>query len=232
MTLHGVPIVVGRRVDYGRIDPEISRELFIRHALVEGDWDTHHRFFHANRGPAGGRRGAGGAGPATRPVRRRGDARSRSTTSASRPHVVSGRHFDTWWKKALRARSAAGLHRRDGAHRTGRRRRRRRVPGPRRGGRAHAAAVVRVRAGHERRRDHGRRPGAALHQVDPTPFTWQVPGLREELVTALIKTLPKDLRRQFAPAPDHARAVARPARPPVTSRCSMGWSASWAGCAA
>ncbi len=50
-------------------------------------------------------------------------------------------------------------------------------------------------------------PVAALHQVDPTPFTWQVPGLREELVTALIKTLPKQLRRLFAPAPDHARAV-------------------------
>ena len=50
-------------------------------------------------------------------------------------------------------------------------------------------------------------PLAALHQVDPTPFSWQVPGLREELVTALIKTLPKPLRRQFAPAPDHARAV-------------------------
>ena len=50
-------------------------------------------------------------------------------------------------------------------------------------------------------------PLAALHQVDPTPFTWQVPGLREELVTALIKTLPKTLRRHFAPAPDHARAV-------------------------
>ena len=50
-------------------------------------------------------------------------------------------------------------------------------------------------------------PVAALHQVDPTPFTWQVPGLREDLVTALIKTLPKHLRRLFAPAPDHARAV-------------------------
>ena len=58
-------------------------------------------------------------------------------------------------------------------------------------------------------------PVAALHQVDPTPFTWQVPGLREELVTALIKTLPKTLRRHFAPAPDHARAP-----------CSPGWTAA------
>ncbi|HEX3260029.1 MAG TPA: ATP-dependent RNA helicase HrpA, partial [Pseudonocardia sp.] len=49
VTLHGVPIVVDRRVDYGRIDPETSRDLFIRHALVEGDWDTRHPFFRANR---------------------------------------------------------------------------------------------------------------------------------------------------------------------------------------
>ena len=49
VTLYGLPIVAGRKVGYGRIDPELSRELFIRHALVEGDWQTHHPFFHANR---------------------------------------------------------------------------------------------------------------------------------------------------------------------------------------
>ncbi len=49
VTLYGVPIVTQRAVGYGRIDPELSRDLFIRHALVEGDWHTHHRFFHANR---------------------------------------------------------------------------------------------------------------------------------------------------------------------------------------
>jgi ATP-dependent helicase HrpA len=49
VTLYGVPIVASRKVSYGRIDPELSRELFIRHALVEGDWRTHHKFFHDNR---------------------------------------------------------------------------------------------------------------------------------------------------------------------------------------
>ena len=49
VTLYGVPLVAGRKVNYGRIDPELSRELFIRHALVEGDWQTHHQFFHDNR---------------------------------------------------------------------------------------------------------------------------------------------------------------------------------------
>ncbi|MPY81507.1 MAG: DUF3418 domain-containing protein, partial [Actinophytocola sp.] len=50
-------------------------------------------------------------------------------------------------------------------------------------------------------------PLAALNQVEGHDFAWQVPGLREELVTALIKTLPKALRRQLVPAPDHARAA-------------------------
>src|SRR5258705_11597879 len=49
VTLYGVPIVTSRKVNYGRIDPALSRELFIRHALVEGDWRTHHTFFHENR---------------------------------------------------------------------------------------------------------------------------------------------------------------------------------------
>ena len=49
VTLYGVPLVAGRKVTYGRIDPEVSRELFIRHALVQGEWRTHHAFFHHNR---------------------------------------------------------------------------------------------------------------------------------------------------------------------------------------
>ena len=46
-----------------------------------------------------------------------------------------------------------------------------------------------------------------LARLGGDAFAWQVPALREELVTALIKSLPKDLRRNFVPAPDTARAV-------------------------
>ena len=48
VTLYGLPLVVGRRVQYGSIDPVVSRELFIRHALVQGEWTTHHRFVADN----------------------------------------------------------------------------------------------------------------------------------------------------------------------------------------
>ena len=47
--LHGVPIVVDRRVDYDRIDPETSRDLFIRHALVEGDVRFRQQAHHLGR---------------------------------------------------------------------------------------------------------------------------------------------------------------------------------------
>jgi ATP-dependent helicase HrpA len=46
-----------------------------------------------------------------------------------------------------------------------------------------------------------------LARLGGDEFAWQVPALREELVTALIRSLPKDLRRNFVPAPDTARAV-------------------------
>ena len=48
VTLYGLPIVAGRAVAYGQIDPVLSRDLFIRRALVEGEWDTRHRFFAEN----------------------------------------------------------------------------------------------------------------------------------------------------------------------------------------
>ena len=205
VTLHGVPIVVDRRVDYGRIDPEVSRELFIRHALVEGDWDTRHPFFHANRALLDD------VEELETRARRRDLSVDEDTLVAFYDaripvDVVSGRHFDSWWKKQ---RDRGVLDFTDAMVRTAQ------------AGAIDASAYPdHVEAGgltlplsyafEPGRRDDGITvdvPVAALHQVDPTPFTWQVPGLREELVTALIKTLPKTLRRHFAPAPDHARAV-------------------------
>ncbi|HEX5540364.1 MAG TPA: DUF3418 domain-containing protein, partial [Micromonospora sp.] len=50
-------------------------------------------------------------------------------------------------------------------------------------------------------------PLPMLNQVAAEDFDWQVPGLREELVVALIRSLPKALRRNFVPVPDYARAV-------------------------
>ena len=76
VTLYGLPLVARRRVGYATVEPEVARELFIRHALVEGDWQTRHHFFRDNARAARRTRGARGAGPPPRPARRRrGDLR-------------------------------------------------------------------------------------------------------------------------------------------------------------
>ena len=74
VTLYGLPIVAGRTVAYGQIDPELSRDLFLRRALVEGEWDTRHHFFAENRALRRGGRGARGARAPPRHPRRRPDA--------------------------------------------------------------------------------------------------------------------------------------------------------------
>jgi ATP-dependent helicase HrpA len=102
VTLYGVPIVARRRITYGRIDPALSRELFIRHALVEGDWQTRHEFFHDNRALLEE------VEELEHRVRRRDILVDDETLFAFYDQrlpadVVSGRHFDAWWKKARRA---------------------------------------------------------------------------------------------------------------------------------
>ena len=50
-------------------------------------------------------------------------------------------------------------------------------------------------------------PLKALSRLTPEQFTWNVPGLLDELIVGLIKSLPKSLRVQFVPAPDTARKI-------------------------
>ncbi|MGQ0576395.1 MAG: ATP-dependent RNA helicase HrpA, partial [Pseudonocardia sp.] len=207
VTLHGIPIVAARTVDLGRIDPETARDLFVRHALVEGDWDTRHRFFHANRALLDD------VEDLEHRARRRDlvvDAETLVAFYDARipADVVSGRHFDTWWRTTSRRDPALldltpELLTTDAAADVDRAA----YPDHVEAGGLTLPLSYAFEPGHHTDGVTVDVPVAALHQVDPTPFTWQVPGLREELVTALIRTLPKTLRREFAPAPDHARAV-------------------------
>ncbi|HZH20826.1 MAG TPA: ATP-dependent RNA helicase HrpA, partial [Geodermatophilus sp.] len=97
VTLYGIPLVVGRRVQYGSIDPVVSRELFIRHALVEGEWTTHHRFWHDNQHAM--KRVADLEERARRRDIRVDDETLFELYDARIPaDVVSTRHFDRWWK--------------------------------------------------------------------------------------------------------------------------------------
>ncbi len=207
VTLYGVPIVVGRKVSYGRIDPVLSRELFIRHALVEGDWQTHHHFFRDNANLLES------VAALEDRVRRRDILVDDETVYAFYDQripadVVSGRHFDTWWKKARHTDPALLTFTREFLVNAGR-------------GDVSPDAYPDVWRSESAPLplSYEFAPGSTsdgvtvdvplpmLGQVAPEDFDWQVPGLREDLVIALLRSLPKAIRTNFVPAPDFARAV-------------------------
>ena len=151
MTLYGLPIVAGRTVAYGRIDPVLSRELFIRRALVEGDWDTRHRFFADNR------RLLEEVEALEDRARRRDilvdDEALFDFYDARIPaDVVSGAHFDRWWRDARRAEPGpADVHARAAVDPAAADAIDRARPAGRRGaGRARAPAHLPLRAGRAR----------------------------------------------------------------------------------
>ncbi|MFG1829543.1 ATP-dependent RNA helicase HrpA [Micromonospora chersina] len=207
VTLYGIPIVTSRKVNFGRIDPALSRELFIRHALVEGDWQTHHQFWRDNQ------RLLTEVEELENRARRRDILVDDETIfhfydQRIPADVVSGRHFDTWWKKTRREQPELLTFTRELLINSGR------------------GGVDETDYPDEWRADgvalpltYTFDPGTAtdgvtvdiplplLNQVPAESFDWQVPGLREELVIALIRSLPKPIRRNFVPVPDYARAA-------------------------
>jgi ATP-dependent helicase HrpA len=205
VTLYGLPLVARRRVGYARVEPAVARELFIRHALVEGDWQSRHRFFGDNA------RLRAELEELEERARRRdllvGDDEVYAFYDARIPaDVVSARHFDTWWKKQRHKAPELLTFTRDDLLRTGDTADADR-PTTWHSGDVMLPMTYRFEPGAT---DDGvtiHVPIDVLERLGGDEFAWQVPALREELVTALIRSLPKDLRRNFVPAPDTARAV-------------------------
>ena len=208
VTLYGVPLVADRLVQYGKVDPPLARELFIRHALVQREWDSRHRFLAENT------RLLEEAQELEHRARRRDIVVDEETLfefydQRVGAEVVSGPHFDQWWKRARQKRPDLLTF--------------------------DPAMLTHDTAGEVRERDfptewhdsdeagltfpisYHFEPGAAddgltidvpvatLNRIDADDFSWLVPGLREELVTELIRSLPKNLRVAMVPAPNTAR---------------------------
>ncbi|WP_086562098.1 ATP-dependent RNA helicase HrpA [Streptomyces africanus] len=220
VTLYGVPIVAQRKVNYGRIDPEVSRELFIRNALVEGDWRTHHKFFSDNR------RLLTEVEELEHRARRRDILVDDETLfdfydQRIPDHVVSGAHFDSWWKhkrheqpdfldfeREMLINEKAGEVTKDD------------YPDSWRQGNLKFRVTYQFEPGADADGVTVHIPLQVLNQVTDEGFDWQIPGLREELVMELIRSLPKPIRRNYVPAPNYAKAFldrAVPLQEPLTT---------------
>ncbi|MEU6990545.1 ATP-dependent RNA helicase HrpA [Streptomyces sp. NPDC046465] len=213
VTLYGVPIVTDRKVNYGRIDPEISRDLFIRNALVEGDWRTHHKFFAANR------KLLTEVEELEHRARRRDILVDDETLfdfydQRVPADVVSGAHFDSWWKSKQREEpelldfersmlineKAQGVSKDD-------------YPDSWRQGQLKFRVTYQFEPGADADGVTVHIPLQVLNQVTDDGFDWQIPGLREEVVVELIRSLPKPIRRNYVPAPNFAKAFLERAVP-------------------
>lgn len=220
-TLFGLTIYADRPVQYARVDAAAAREIFIQSALVEGQWHTQHKFYLRNQ------RALAEVEELEARLRRR-DLRVDDSVlfafyDARVPaHVTDVRAFDKWWKQArleddnfldfnpekLINEEAADYDDSQFPRQWVQRTDSGELTLDLRYEYAPTAGVGGART------DAAKRDGVAvqvpilfLNQLSPEPFRWQIPGLRHELVTALIKSLPKAIRRNFVPAPDVARAA-------------------------
>ncbi|WP_300681214.1 ATP-dependent RNA helicase HrpA [Nocardioides sp.] len=199
VTLYGVPLVADRLVNYGRVDKPVARELFIRHALVQGEWNGRHAFLKTNA------RLLDEARELEHKARRRDIVVDEETLfdfydARVGANVVSGAHFDSWWKKqkdkSLLVFDPSRLARDVDVTE---------FPN------AWESEALTFNLSYHFEpgaTDDGITidiPVATLNRVDDGDFSWNVPGHREELVTTLIRGLPKNLRVHLVPAPDRAR---------------------------
>jgi ATP-dependent helicase HrpA len=206
VTLYGLPLVHRRKVNFGSIDPVMSRELFIRHALVRCEFQTRAAFAEHNQ------RLLTELDQLESKSRRRDvlvdeDDLYRYFDERLPVSVVDGPHFHRWWKKA-EAEQPRLLHlARDSIMHHG-------AEGVTEQQFPDSLEIRGLRLPVRYRFSPGETndglcvqvPLAALNQLQAGDFEWLVPGLLREKITLLIKSLPKQLRRHFVPAPDYAAA--------------------------
>jgi ATP-dependent helicase HrpA len=217
-TLYGVPIVVKRRVQFSRIDPAYARELFIRHALVEGEGDLDkldQRVWAFDRANRALRKELAELEERTRrrDILFDDEAVFDFYNRRVPPEVASTRDFEGWWKKArvetpdLLTMTAENLVDSADEDEDDRLLSLSKYPSSWLQGDQTLSLSYRFEPGAE---DDGVTvavPLPLLAGLRADGFDWQVPGLREELVTALIKSLPKQVRRNVVPAGDWARRL-------------------------
>ncbi|OTQ74173.1 ATP-dependent RNA helicase HrpA [Gilliamella sp. N-G2] len=206
VTLYGLPIVASRTVNYSKIDPILSRSLFIRHALVEGDWQTNHSFYKQNQ------KLINEVEDLEHKSRRQDiliddDDLYNFYDKRIDKSVISAKHFDTWWKtkqkidpeflnvekNMLIKQSAQPVKVND-------------YPDFWYQDNLKLPLSYQFDLGNARDGVTITIPLNILNQIKNSGFDWQVPGFRYDLIISLIKSLPKSLRKSLVPAPNYAEA--------------------------
>jgi len=203
VTLYGLPIVPRRRVNYGPIDPKTSREIFIRFGLVEGELHTRAPFWRHNQELI------------TSLHEQEAKARRRDILVDEEAiyayydkRIPDGTYSTAQLEKWLRKQGQKNklLHMREEdirLHAEGIDQAQ--FPDHLELGGAHLPLSYHFEPGSEADGVTLHVPLPLLNQVSEGHVDWLVPGLIEEKVVAMIKGLPKALRRQFVPVPDFAR---------------------------
>jgi ATP-dependent helicase HrpA len=214
--LFGLEVVPRRAVHFGPINPVLAREMFITHALVNGEWNTRLPFAEHNR------RLLRDVQEQESRARRRNllappEKRAAFFDQRIPPGVFSGDTFEHWRKQAERenpkllfmalkdalADDAVADESAEAFPDS--------IP---LGGRASEGNVLSVRTKYHFEPGHADDgvtaliPLGAMNRVDPLRAEWLVPGLLREKLTALIRALPKSLRTAFVPAPQFAERAA------------------------
>ncbi|MGL5949648.1 MAG: ATP-dependent RNA helicase HrpA [Aeromonas sp.] len=207
VTLYGLTLVNERNINFSHIDPALCRELFIRRALVEGDFVTKARFFAANR------QLLAEVEQLEHKSRRRDivvddEDLFRFYDDRLPAEIISARHFEAWWKttekttpellnfekEMLIKGDKAQISEFD-------------YPNTWQQGNLKLKLSYQFEPGEAADGVTLHIPLALLNQVEVSGFEWLIPGLRGELIIALIKSLPKPMRKNFVPAPNYAQAL-------------------------
>ncbi|HRC68387.1 MAG TPA: ATP-dependent RNA helicase HrpA [Candidatus Competibacter denitrificans] len=206
VTLYGLPLIANRRVNYGPLDPALAREIFIRHALVAGDFHCKAPFFQHNRELLAELEEL--ETRARRDLTADEESLYRFYDERIPEGIYSGPAFETWRKQAEREKPRLLFL-----------------------DRATLLAAAGPVSDAERFPDHLDLDGlqlpltyrfspgadddgvtltvplAAVNQVDAKRLDWLVLGLRAERMAALLKSLPKAVRRNFVPVPNYVQAL-------------------------
>ena len=200
--LFGITLQARRKIPYEHVDAKAARQMFIRQALVEHDYQTNAAFFKANEKlleEVGYIQHKGRRVDLIEDEEWLYDFYEQKIPET----VVNGITFDQWRKKVeheqprLLFLTKEDLTRQDEGHISSWE-----YPDEKQIGRLTLPLQYRFEIGHEEDGVTVIIPVHQLNQLNEQPFAWLVPGLLKEKLIALVKGLPKHTRKHFVPVPN------------------------------